>query len=278
MFGAALIIFRETVEAALFVSIMAAATQGLPGRGRWLGIGIAAGVIGSLVVAALMEPIAEMAEGIGQEYLNAGILATAFVMLGWHVMTSARHGMEAASAARQLGASLREGSRTPWALVIAVALAVLREGAETVLFIAGYATGNASSQASILIGCAFGLVAGIALGGVLYAGLKAIPIRKLFTVTNTLILLLAAAMASQLARTLIQAGTLPSLMAPIWDTSAFISSESLPGTLLKALIGYDARPSAMQAIFYVGGIVLLLIGMRLMRPAPRLGQARPVRG
>jgi high-affinity iron transporter len=35
MFAAALIVFRETLEAALFVGIIAAATKQLPQRGRW---------------------------------------------------------------------------------------------------------------------------------------------------------------------------------------------------------------------------------------------------
>jgi high-affinity iron transporter len=34
------------------------------------------------------------------------------------------------------------GQRTPWALLIAVALAVLREGSETVLFVGGALTGS----------------------------------------------------------------------------------------------------------------------------------------
>jgi high-affinity iron transporter len=267
MFGAALIIFRETLEAALFVSIMAVATRGLPQRGRWLAGGITAGLLGSLTVAALIEPISEMAEGIGQEYLNAGILATAFAMLAWHVVSSARHGAQAAGEARQLGASIRDGVRTPWALTIAVALAVLREGAETVLFVAGYAAGDAAGKGSILTGCALGLLAGATTGGLLYAGLTAIPLRRLFAVTNGLILLLAAAIASQLARTLIQAGVLPSIVMPLWDTSQALPMDSVPGMLLHALIGYDARPSAMQLVFYAAALLLIFCGMRWMRPA-----------
>ena len=266
MLGSALIIFRETLEAALFVSIMAIATRGVPGRGRWLLGGIGAGVLGSLGVAALIEPISAMAEGIGQDYLNAGILSIAFVMLALHVMTSAAHGKHAAGEARQLGQSVREGRQTPWALAIAVALAVLREGAETVLFVVGYATGNASTHAGIFAGCALGLLAGVAVGGVLYAGMTTIPLRRLFSVTNAMILLLAASMASQLARTLTQAGVLSKFITPLWDTSDVLPMDSMPGMLLHALVGYDARPSGMQILFYAVGVLLILGGTRLMRP------------
>ena len=36
MLAIALIVFRETLEAALFIGIVAAATRGVPGRSRWL--------------------------------------------------------------------------------------------------------------------------------------------------------------------------------------------------------------------------------------------------
>ncbi|HEY8708623.1 MAG TPA: iron permease, partial [Burkholderiaceae bacterium] len=36
MFTAALIVFRESLEAALFIGIVAAATRGVAGRARWL--------------------------------------------------------------------------------------------------------------------------------------------------------------------------------------------------------------------------------------------------
>ena len=47
MFGSALIIFRETLEAALVLGIIAAATRGVSGRGLWLTTGVAAGLLGA---------------------------------------------------------------------------------------------------------------------------------------------------------------------------------------------------------------------------------------
>src|SRR5574340_1235638 len=84
MFGSAIIVFRETLEAALLIGIIAAATRGLSGRNLWLAIGVGAGLAGSLVVAGLTETIADMAEGSGQELFNAAVLGIAVLMLGWH--------------------------------------------------------------------------------------------------------------------------------------------------------------------------------------------------
>ena len=275
MLAIALIVFRETLEAALFVGIVAAATRGVAGRGRWLAFGVGAGVAGSLAMAAMAGEIAHVAEGIGQDLLNATILAVAFVMLAWHVISASRHGMHAAGEAKQLGRSLQEGSGTPWALIIALALAVLREGAETVLFVTGFMAGDAGAGASmtmvsgVLVSSALGVAAGCAVGMTLYLGLSRIPVRGLFSVTNTMVMLLAAAMASQLARVLIQAGVLPGLANPVWDTTGIISMDSALGTILHALAGYDARPAGMQVVFYASGVALILVGMRLMRPLQR---------
>ena len=74
MFAAALIVFRESLEAALIISIMAAATRGIPLRGRWITGGILAGLFGAAVVASSMELISNAASGLGQELFNAGIL------------------------------------------------------------------------------------------------------------------------------------------------------------------------------------------------------------
>jgi len=57
MFATAVIVFRETLEAALIVSIVLAATRGVAGRRRWVGGGVAAGIAGALVIAALTEAI-----------------------------------------------------------------------------------------------------------------------------------------------------------------------------------------------------------------------------
>ena len=84
MFGTALIVFREVLEAALIVGIVAAATKGIPGRNRWIGAGLAAGILGSIMVAFAAEGISSLAEGMGQELFNASILGVAVVMLAWH--------------------------------------------------------------------------------------------------------------------------------------------------------------------------------------------------
>ena len=264
MFASALIVFRETLEAALFVGIIAAATKELSGRTRWLGAGVATGVLGALALAALAGHISAWADGIGQDLVNVGILSVALVMLVWHCVWVSTHGREMAADARRLGSSVRQGQRAPWALFVAVALAVLREGAETVLFVAGSVTGSAGPTSGLLLGGALGLAGGVVVGVFTYAGLSRIPTQRLFAATNVLIALLAAAIASQLAKALTQSGLVERWNTPLWDSSALLSGDSALGAVLHALLGYDARPSGVQLMFYVAVLALIFAGTRLV--------------
>jgi high-affinity iron transporter len=103
-----------------------------------------------------------------------------------------------------------------------------------------------------------GLAGGAAVGFAIYAGLMRIPMRYLFAVTTGMIILLAAGMASQGAGFLVQADLLPALGRSLWDTSGVLSERSVVGRVLHTLIGYDAKPSGIQLLFYA--TTLLLIG------------------
>ena len=263
MFSSALIVFREVLEASLIIGIIAAATRGMFNRARWVVTGIGAGVAGSAVVATLTGQISEMAEGSGQELFNAGVLGLAVLMLAWHNIWMSRHAKDLVRDAKQMGTAVNNGEREMSALAIVIALAVLREGAETVLFLYGVIVGGQQTMASIITGALLGLGLGAASGFALYAGFLRIPAKWFFRVTSGLILFLAASMASQMARFLVQADRLPSLASPAWDTSNVLSDRSPFGVLLHVLIGYDAIPSGMQVLFYLTAFTLILAGMWL---------------
>lgn len=266
MFATALIVFRESLEAALFIGIVAAATRGLAGRSRWLAGGVGAGALGAIALALMAQHIGTWFDGLGQDVVNIGVLSAALAMLLWHCIWVTTHTKEMVGEARQLGASVEAGRRTPWALAIAIALAVLREGAETVLFVGGSITGAGDgSTASVLGAGALGLLLGAGVGIALYAGLARIPTRHVFAVTNLMIALLAGSLASQLARALSQAGFIETGSSPLWDSSAWLAPESPLGTLLHSLVGYDAQPSALQLASYAGVLALIVAGTRYLR-------------
>ncbi|HVR67388.1 MAG TPA: FTR1 family protein [Verrucomicrobiae bacterium] len=270
----AVVVFREVLEAALVVGIVMAATRGIRGRGAWILAGIGSGVIGACLVALFAEAIRSAASGMGSELFNAIVLFLAVLMLGWHCVWMSRHGREIAQQMTAVGRAVAEGARPLYALSFVIALAVLREGSEIVLFLYGFAAGGQVSLPALALGSAIGLGGGIALGLAIYLGLLRVPMRHLFAVTTWMIILLAAGMAAQGAAFLVQADLLPALGKGIWDTSKILSEKQLVGQILHVLVGYDSRPSGIQIVFYLVTIGIIgFLTWRLKSPAAPAGSA-----
>ena len=267
MLGALLIVFREVVEAGLIVGIVLAVTQGMAGRNLLIAGGIVAGLIGASVVAAFAGVLSELFEGSGQELFNASVLILAAIMLGWHNIWMARHGREIAEEMFAVGRSVFAGNKPPSALAIVIAIAVLREGSEVVLFLYGIVVSHNETGWSIALGGVLGLAAGIALSALTYVGLIQIPARRLFQVTSALIALMAAGMAAQAIAFLAQADIATALGARIWDTSRFIADDSILGRVLHTLFGYTDRPTELQFLVYLATLALILGLMRVFAPA-----------
>src|SRR6266436_8202761 len=118
MLGAAIIVFREVLEAALIVAIVLAASTGAWARGYWVSVGVGAGIVGAGLLALFAATIAAAVSGVGQELFNATILLLAVGMLGWHIIWMSRHGRELAASARAIGKAVISGSRPLYVLAI----------------------------------------------------------------------------------------------------------------------------------------------------------------
>ncbi|HTR17601.1 MAG TPA: FTR1 family protein [Acetobacteraceae bacterium] len=264
MLASLIIVFREILEAGLIVGIVLAATEGIAGRGLWIAGGIGAGVLGSGVLAVSADALSGLFEGNGQEVFTASVLLLAVVMLGWHIVWMAKHGREMARQMREMGQAVALGRKSLFALAVVVAVAVLREGAEVVLFLYGIAMSGQTAPAQLLGGGALGLAAGAAVSFLLYRGLVAIPVRQLFRVTGWMIALLAAGLAGQAAAILAGADLIPSWGDQLWDTSWLLPENSLAGRALHALVGYSERPLGVQAAAYAAVLLSLTLASRLV--------------
>jgi high-affinity iron transporter len=260
-----IIVFRETIEAGLIIGIVLAATNGMPGRGARVALGVAAGLAGACLVAGFAGAIADAFAGSGQELLNATVLGLATLMLAWHTIWMSRHGREMAAELRAVGHDVASGRRPPMALLVVVAVAVLREGSEVVLFLYGIAVSGGTGAAGMLAGGLGGLALGALLSVLAWAGMMRIPARHLFAATNALITLLAAGLAAQAAALLQQGGVVQGLDATVWDSSAVLPDASILGRVLHTLVGYTDRPSELQLLVYLAVLAILTTGARLAR-------------
>ncbi|MGH8160161.1 MAG: FTR1 family iron permease [Rhodanobacter sp.] len=270
MWTIALLVFREVLEAALIVGVVAAATRGVRRRGWFVGGGIALGALGAVLVALSADWLAEAVSGIGQELFNAGVLLAAVCMIGWHVLWMSSHGRELGRQMEAMGKAVQSGASPLSMLLVVVALAVLREGSEIVLFLYGMRAGGAGHM---WLGLLVGVATGTAVGYVLYAGLLRIPLRHFFSATNAMLMLLAAGLAATAARYLIQANLLPAWGNQLWNSSWLLGNGSLAGQTAHILVGYDAQPAGMQLLFYVLTLVLLWGGRIRIRRGEGLARA-----
>ena len=269
MLAALIIVFREAMEAGLSIGIVMAATRGVPSRGRMVALGVAGGVAGACLVAAFAGQIGALFDGVGQEVFQATVLGLAVLMLAWHIIWMSGHGRETAREMKAIGASVREGSRSLWALAVVIGVAVLREGAEIVLFLYSILAGGDTTAGSMAIGGAMGVVAGAALAWLMYRGLLAVPAHRLFGVTSGLIMLVAAGLASQATGTLQRAGYATFLDEPLWNTGWLLPESSLGGKLLHTLIGYTDQPDGLQLIAYAMTLALIYFLSRPSASQPR---------
>jgi high-affinity iron transporter len=197
------------------------------------------------------------------------VLGLAVVMLGWHVTWMSAHARDLAAHMRSVGRDVKLGHRSLAALAIVVGVAVLREGAEVVLFLFGIASSGGQSGAAMAAGSMAGLALATGASFALYRGLTAIPLHRLFTVTNWLIVLLAAGMAGQSAAVLHSADVIPGWGERVWNTSFLIEDGGIVGRTLHALVGYSAQPCGVQVVAWLATF-LVLIGLSQM-----IGRARP---
>jgi high-affinity iron transporter len=261
MLGTAVIVFREVLEAALIIGLILAITKGVQGRIRIASIGVAFGILGAVVLALLAGQITPMAEGMGSELLNALILSAAVVMLSWHLIWMRKHSQQITYHVKQVGNSILQGEKPPTVIAVIIGLAVLREGSEVVLLMYGVSAAG-SDALGMLTGGVLGLLAGIAIGVVMYLGLARIPLKTLFRVSGWLLLLLTAGLAAQASNYLVQADLIPALGYNIWDTSNILSQQSLLGQFLHILVGYVDQPMGIQIVVYT--LTLIVVGLLSM--------------
>ncbi len=269
MLSTLIIVFREVLEAMLVVGIATAAAREVNIGTRWIYAGMFGGLCAALVVALFAELIANSMQGMGQELFNASVLLTAAFLMSWTAIWMGKQGREISSRIKQVCKQKSSNRSTAWILATIVGLAVAREGSEVVLFLHGVAASENGGVVNMLSGAAIGLVLGVSVAILLYRSLIHLPIRHVFSVITFLIVLLAAGMASQGVAYLVMIDELPALGQSIWNTSSVVPEQSILGQLLHALMGYDDRPSGMQALTFLTVFSLTWLAIRLQKWAPK---------
>lgn len=187
---AALILLREGLEAILVLAALAALLRKMaPERigALWAGAGL--GLLASLLTAGAYAAWRGGEHDDFVEGITCLVAAGLMLWTGGFLWRRADPRAWGAALTRQAQAALA-ADRVPVALGLIGFLAVFREGAETVLFLA--ALGTEDSMGGMLAGLAVGA---IGLGVLWYLLIRAavrIPLRPLFRVTSIFLLFMAA--------------------------------------------------------------------------------------
>lgn len=285
------ITLREGVEAALVVGIVLAYLKKANQRRLqpWVYGGIIAGILASTLVGIIFSWVIQSLGSTNQQYapviepLMEGVFnLMAIALLSWMLIWMTRNARQMKQELEgALGSALKQESGAGWGIFALVFFAVLREGFETVLFIAG----NFSQGLIPTLGAIAGIITATCIGVLIFKwGIK-LNIRRFFTVMGVLLLLIIAGLVvTALARFDTAAIALAHtdrsseavcfyyqrfakpldrncILGPmIWNTSKVLPAERFPGILLSALFGYTDRLYLVQAISYcvflttVGGI------------------------
>jgi high-affinity iron transporter len=138
-----------------------------------------------------------------------------------------------------------------------VVLAITREGSEVLIYLNNF-TQTPDLISVVLSGAVIGAGIGCSVGIIVYYLLCNIAPRWSMNAGIVLLILISSGMISQASLLLIQADWLPSQL-PLWDSSHYISEQSVVGQLLYAVMGYEATPTPVQAGFYFSGLLLSIM-------------------
>lgn len=240
-----LIGLREGLEASLVVGILLAY---LVRTGRrdlvpalWAGVATAIGI--SLAVGAALTFGPQGLTFEAQEIIGGSLSLVAAGLLTWMILwmgTAARH--LKADLEGRLGAALVAGRR---AVYVVALLAVGREGLETALFLWAGAQ-SSTSLTGPLAGALLGIAVAVVLGWAVYRGAVRLDLRRFFSWTGALLVVVAAGVVAYGVHDLQEAGVLPGLGAIAYDISGVIPPSSWIGTLLAGMFTFSPTPTWLQ--------------------------------
>jgi hypothetical protein len=127
------------------------------------------------------------------------------------------------------------------ALAAMAFFAVGREGLESVFFL--LAVAQQSEGWRMPVGAALGLAAAVGVGFAIYLGGVRLNLGRFFRWTGVFILFVAAGLLAGALRALHEAGLWNGLQATAFDASSWLPQDSVSGTLLEGVFGYQAAPT-----------------------------------
>ncbi|MEH6590675.1 MAG: FTR1 family protein [Halioglobus sp.] len=246
LLNSVILLLREVLEAAVLISVLMALSRNLSLGWRWLYMALPLAALLIWLVASMLGVITDALDGTGQEVVNATLQLLIFLMVLSMVGFSAGYPVISSSTGRILRV-LMAG---------AVVCALIREGTEIYVYIAGFAVSE-DFRTAVFTGSAIGAGIGVSLGVLLYAALRGLDGERGYIAGIILLCLIGAGMMIQATLLLEQVDWLP-MGQPVWDSSQLIDEQSVAGELLYAVFGYESTPGSIQVVAYLLSIAAVV--------------------
>mgnify|MGYP001553054159 CR=1 FL=1 len=273
MIPAALLAFREGLEAALILGIVLSVLRrfGHADQARlvWLGSGLAA--LLSLAAGLGLYAMGASLEGRAEEIFEGVAMLFAAGVLTW-MISWMNHQGQAIQAQLEADVRRTSASGSKWAIFSLAFLAVFREGIELALFLT--AAAFTATAGATLVGGLLGLLLAVVAGWLILATTTRLNLQSFFRVTSILLIFFAAGLVAHGVHELNEAGIIPSVVEHIWDINPVLDENSGVGQILKALFGYNGNPSLTEVVAYIGYWVVVLLALRHTRTRTRPATAR----
>jgi len=271
MLNALIVVWRESLEAMLVVGVLLAwiaRQEDAPRLRRTLWSGVAGGTLLAVALAFLAYGAQTWLDGEALELFQVGMLLLACVLMTQMVMWMRRHG---ASMKRELEAGASRAAETGGRLGVALvaALAIGREGMETVVFLYGMAAERPAGELLGVYGmAALGFAIAALTAWAVARGSRFFSYRTVFRISEVVLLVTAGALLGAAVDRLIGIDRLPTLIDLVWDSSGLLDDGSGAGQILALFAGYRAQPTGMLLLAY--GLYWGYVALRLKSFTPNI--------
>lgn len=218
---------------------------------RFLWGGVLAGIVLAIVLAMVMLKIqSELASDV-LAYFQLAIVLIAALLITQMVLWMRRHGR---TLKKDLESGLQQAQdKANWlGMAMLAAIAVGREGAETVIFLYGNGLAQQNDLSSFVFAAATGFALAFFSFWLLSQGSRWFSWPAFFRVSEIILLFLAASLLVDGVEQMIDFGWLPTLVDPLWDSSFFLDDSSRFGGVISAFTGYRSQPALMLILIYCG--------------------------
>jgi high-affinity iron transporter len=262
------VVWRESVEALLIIAILDAwltHEEGVLHRAwharRFIAAGIAVGLALSGILGGLFVLVGDAMGDDGQEIFHTVMVFAAALLIVQMIFWMRRnarnlkHELETTASRSMDRAGL-------WGVFGLVAVAVAREGAETVVFLYGILGGGGAEPGEASLAALAGLGLALASYGMIRLGGRVISWKRFFQMTEVMLLFLVASLTMAGFDHLASLGVLPMTGGPLWDSTFLIDDSTALGGLFSALTGYRAKPDMLNLSVYAGYWILMMLALR----------------